>query len=274
MGFLCCGGSFVQDKKSGNNTQKTKHKDGPGVAAVSKVSTFTGSSLGDIILPTFTASFIGPLESNLSVRALYDPGSQASYVREDVANTLNASVLEPDVTLCIKGFNSNKSLKTKRVQLSLSVGGENVKLSAFCIPSIDLQLNIGGLGDVVQMFKDKGWDLADKHLSGSIVSDFQFLLGSDNGHVLPTKSVTFGSSNHGGPSCVLESSLGMLLQGSAKQLIKNLPLMTNKMIFYYFCVFMKTTGFCTVFIADMNSACKNTLVSVYLLTFHRRHNFG
>ena len=172
LGFLCCGGSFVQDKKSGNNTQKTKHKDGPGVAAVSKVSTFTGSSLGDIILPTFTASFIGPLESNLSVRALYDPGSQASYVREDVANTLNASVLEPDVTLCIKGFNSNKSLKTKRVQLSLSVGGENVKLSAFCIPSIDLQLNIGGLGDVVQMFKDKGWDLTDKHLSGSIVSDF------------------------------------------------------------------------------------------------------
>ena len=24
----------------------------------------------------------------------------------------------------------------------------------------------------------------------------------------------------------------------------------------------------------MNSACKNTLVSVYLLNFHRRHNFG
>ena len=36
---------------------------------------------------------------------------------------------------------------------------------------------------------------------------------------------------------------------------------------------MKTVGFCTVFIADMNSACKNTLVSVYLLNFHRRDNF-
>ena len=46
------------------------------------------------------------------------------------------------------------------------------------------------------------------------------------------------------------------------------------MIFYHFCVFMKTVGFCTVFIADMNSACKNTLVSVYLLNFHRKHNFG
>ena len=37
---------------------------------------------------------------------------------------------------------------------------------------------------------------------------------------------------------------------------------------------METVGFSTVFIADMNSACKNTLVSVYLLNFHRRHNFG
>ena len=45
------------------------------------------------------------------------------------------------------------------------------------------------------------------------------------------------------------------------------------MIFYYFCVFMKTVGFCTVFIAYMNSACKNTLVSVYLLNFHRKAQF-
>ena len=41
------------------------------------------------------------------------------------------------------------------------------------------------------------------------------------------------------------------------------------MIFYYFCVFMKTVFFCTVFMADINSASKNTLVSVYLLNFHR-----
>ena len=31
---------------------------------------------------------------------------------------------------------------------------------------------------------------------------------------------------------------------------------------------MKTVLFCTVFITDMNSAGKNTLVSVYLLNFH------
>ena len=42
------------------------------------------------------------------------------------------------------------------------------------------------------------------------------------------------------------------------------------MIFYYFCVFMKNIGFCPFFIIDMNSACKNILVSVYLLNFYIR----
>ena len=45
-------------------------------------------------------------------------------------------------------------------------------------------------------------------------------------------------------------------------------------IFYYFFVFMKTIGFFPVFIADMNFACRNILVSVYLLNFHIRQNFG
>ena len=59
-----------------------------------------------------------------------------------------------------------------------------------------------------------------------------------------------------------------------KSFSENLKQLTKMNDFLLFCVFMKTVGFYTVFIADMNSACKNTLVSVYLLNFHRRHNFG
>ena len=55
---------------------------------------------------------------------------------------------------------------------------------------------------------------------------------------------------------------------------ENLKQLTKINDFLLFCAFMKTTGFCTVFIADMNSAGKNTLVNVYLLNFHRRHDFG
>ena len=60
-----------------------------------------------------------------------------------------------------------------------------------------------------------------------------------------------------------------------KSFSENLKQLTKINDFLLFLRFHeKTVGFCTVFIADMNSAFKNTLVSVYLLNFHRRHNFG
>ena len=59
-----------------------------------------------------------------------------------------------------------------------------------------------------------------------------------------------------------------------KSFSENLKQLTKINDFLFFLHFMKTVGFGTVFIADMNSACKNTLVSVYLLNFHRRQYFG
>ena len=59
-----------------------------------------------------------------------------------------------------------------------------------------------------------------------------------------------------------------------KSFSENLKQLTKINDFLYFSVFIKTVGFFTVFIADMNFACKNTLVSVYLLNFHIRHNFA
>ena len=59
-----------------------------------------------------------------------------------------------------------------------------------------------------------------------------------------------------------------------KSFSENLKQLTKMNDFLLFLRFMKTVGFCTFFITDMNSSCKNTLVSVYLLNFHRKHNFG
>ena len=59
-----------------------------------------------------------------------------------------------------------------------------------------------------------------------------------------------------------------------KSFSENLKQLTKINDFLLFLRFMKTVLFWTVFIVDMNSACKNTLVSVYLLNFHRRQNFG
>ena len=59
-----------------------------------------------------------------------------------------------------------------------------------------------------------------------------------------------------------------------KSFSENLKQLTKINDFLLFLRFLKTVLFSTVFIVDMNSAGKNTLVSVYLLNFHRRHNFG
>ena len=59
-----------------------------------------------------------------------------------------------------------------------------------------------------------------------------------------------------------------------KSFNENLKQLTKMDDFLLFLRFMKALGFYTVFMADMNSACKNTLVSVFILNFQRRHNFG
>ena len=59
-----------------------------------------------------------------------------------------------------------------------------------------------------------------------------------------------------------------------KSFSENLKQLKNMNDFLLFLRFHETVRFCTVFIADMNSACKITLLSVYLLNFHRRHDFA
>ena len=49
-----------------------------------------------------------------------------------------------------------------------------------------------------------------------------------------------------------------------KSFSENLKQLTKINDFLLFLQFHETLGFCIVFMTDMNSACKNTLVSVYL----------
>ena len=65
-----------------------------------------------------------------------------------------------------------------------------------------------------------------------------------------------------------------VLDNLLKSFSENLKQLTKMNDFLLFLRFHETLRFCTVFITDMNSACKNTLVSVYLLNFYIRQNFG
>ena len=59
-----------------------------------------------------------------------------------------------------------------------------------------------------------------------------------------------------------------------KSFSENLKQLTKMNDFLLFLRFHENRRILSVFITDMNSACKNTLVSVYLLNFYIRQNFG
>ena len=59
-----------------------------------------------------------------------------------------------------------------------------------------------------------------------------------------------------------------------KSFSENLKQLTKINDFLLFLRFHESRRILHFFMTDMNSACKNTLVSVYLLNFHRSHNFG
>ena len=64
-----------------------------------------------------------------------------------------------------------------------------------------------------------------------------------------------------------------LLDNLLKSFSENLKQLT-KMNDLFFLRFHEKRRIWPVSITDMNSACKNTVVSVYLLNFYIRQNFG
>ena len=112
------------------------------------------------ILPTFT----GILPSNASLRALRDSGAQANFILKDLAERENLNILK-HVSLDVTGFNSCREYDTTVVEVPLTLGQKTHVIEAICVPSISTNLNLPGLGHIVQDIKKKGYLLADKSLN-------------------------------------------------------------------------------------------------------------
>ena len=65
-----------------------------------------------------------------------------------------------------------------------------------------------------------------------------------------------------------------LLDNLLKSFSENLKQLTKMNDLFFFLRFHEKRRIWPVSITDMNSACKNTVVSVYLLNFYIRQNFG
>ena len=127
--FLCSAnsGSKVGDKvanKKVDQKDKSKNMDKPKEVTSSSNITVVTEAQPSIfesqsILPTFTCNIQGT-----QIRALKDLGCQNNFVKESTAENLNLSILNKEIKLCVKGFNSSKDYATKIVEVVLEVDGQ------------------------------------------------------------------------------------------------------------------------------------------------------
>ena len=206
--------SADKDKSSENGSGNVCGSSSSNVAALTEV--LNCEVEGNTILPTFSTSIKGT-----SIRVLKDTGCQANYIEESLATDLNWKVVKDSVSLTINGINSSKSYKTKQVEIEFSIGSNIYPIYAFCLPSIDMSLQLPGLVDVVSGFVSKGYKLADRRLLNSAdrIDNIQLILGSESMHCIPEKEVVFGKLND---SIYSDTSLGILLKGDINKLKSNL----------------------------------------------------
>ena len=144
------------------------------------------------MLPTFFFFFCTLGYSK--IRGLKDSGFQANYISECALEGHCFKIVKDNFDLIVSGFNGAKCYRTKIVQISLKIGETVHNVEAICVSSIDMNLNLPGLGKVVKSFRNYGYMLLDVFLDEDRkdISNIQFILGANSAHCLMEKMVNFG----------------------------------------------------------------------------------
>ena len=282
--FLCVRGAEKTEPQSvGGSTEKqslknteskvkdVKHKESKikevkgKETSVSTVvySGYHPSDNDETVLPTFT-SLLG---DGSRVRGLRDGGSQGTFVSEKLFNKHKFKVLQKDVPLTITGFNSSYEYNSKQVEFDIQLGQEIQTIQAWCVPSIQINLDLPNLNIIVKEFTKKGYNLADKELlnGADVINDLDLVLGTNFAYCILSNSVSFGSPK---PSVYLNSSIGVIILGKIDEMLNNLEMLPyncsdnkGQTCISYFSNFVKKPV-CDVGLIDNNSFDNLNLESV------------
>ena len=194
------------------------HRTATTVATTSVMSSYKHDD--SIILPTFTAGISGYAEA-AEVRCLKDSGCQRNFIIDSLAKKLKLKILEPNLCINITGFNENKVLKTKVVEIPITVGGSSHVIEALSVPQIPIAMTLDNLKSVARNFMNKGYVLADKTIQNSNkIDNIALIIGADADYILDITYVNFGSCSK---SSYMISNAGVILTGSIPRLLTNLP---------------------------------------------------
>ena len=184
-------------------------------------SSFQSNGGIDSILPTFSYT-LGPSK----IRGLKDSGSQANYISECALEGQCFKIVKDNFDLIVNGFNGAKCYRTRIVQIAVKIGETVHNVEAICVPGIDINLNLPGLGKIVKCFRNSGYKLLDEFLDEDRedISNIQFILGANSAHCLMERMVSFG---HSSQSVYYETKFGIMLIGNIEKLILNLKFLPS-----------------------------------------------
>ncbi len=170
----------------------------------------------NVVLPTTTMKC---KKNHLTARALIDTGSQSSFILDSLAEEWDCKVLEERIELILNGFNGPKDYITKKVEVEVFMNKEPIKFEALCIPTINTNIKLKGLAEVLSSFRNKGYEMADKFLQGNNLNNIAIILGMDAFHLIQSQTVVFGKKEK---SAYWKTPFGVLITGSICSMLKNL----------------------------------------------------
>ena len=212
----------ILDKSKGTKEKsKVENKNTSNNLVIFSESWKSESSDG-LILPTFVC-----LINGTQVRGFKDGGCQSNFISEKLAKSLQLKVIKENVSLSIKGINVQKNYDTKLLELNLQLGGKIFNIEAYCLPSININLDLPDLTGVASKFLSKNFKLADTMLTSSRdkIDNIEFILGVQSAYCLPETEIVFGNS---GNSVYSESPIGTILKGNIDKLKQDLNFLDRK----------------------------------------------
>jgi len=125
-------------------------------------------------------------------------------------------------------------IKQIKVRCLKDTGCQPNIIKAHIANSLNLVLNIPGMGECVKRFLSKGYKLADDYLSedSDCISNLDFMLGTKDPHVLVENQHVFGDGDD--LSVYSDTAAGVLVFGDAKTILRNISYLPDCNIYDYY----------------------------------------
>ena len=116
-----------------------------------------------------------------NVRAFFDTGSLCSFISPEVVKRLNLRVIK-QVPVNLSTFgNDTESCMLDLVKVKIRFGKSKIPLTMLVHDSAAMgYFHSPGLFEVAQKLENKGFDLADQHITSDVLTDIEILIGVDN----------------------------------------------------------------------------------------------